>query len=320
MNLLLHDLPDHRLWCGSCITAPALMEDHQLQRFDLVVTEPPFSLSEAEYEEAAKDPWNRFGAGLPSPKRGELVYVQHVAAILNEKGRAAVIVPHGVLFRGGIEGKIRAAMLQPEIDLIEAVIGLPGGLLYATPAPSAILILNRDKPPDRRGKVLFMDAAGLLEKDDFSPAKIAALYHAFGESALVLDKLEGLIREWRTAADLARTAVEELSREIEEKTQLAQAAWQVRQQEIAVAAMAAQKWLADRGSCERCAAVATLEVIAETQGHNLNFARYLSGHAGVQAKNLALELLEIRKLESQRAEIEAEMNRLLQELGPVMRQ
>ena len=168
-----------------------------------------------------------------------------------------------------------------------------------------------------------MDVAGLLEKDDSSRPltennllKIATLYHAFGEKALLLEKLERLIREWRTAADWSRKVAEELLPPSEGRAQLAQTAWQVRQQEIAVAAMAAQKWLADRENCDRCVAVATLEEIAGTQGHNLNFARYLSGRAAVKAENLALKLQEIRKLESQRTEIEIEMNRLLRKLGP----
>ncbi len=188
MNLLLHDLLDARLTCGSSISQPMLDDAGRLLQFDLVLAEPPFSLAEWEHEAAARAALGRFEAGLPPPHRGEFAFVQHIAATLNARGRAAVVVPHGVLFRGGIEKQIRASMLQPAVDVVEAVIALPEGALGNHKMPAAILILNRSKTEERRGCVLFINTTALLRSTHAlqleigTRRKIAALYHNFGKS------------------------------------------------------------------------------------------------------------------------------------------
>jgi type I restriction enzyme M protein len=174
-------LPDARIALGSTLTQPLRDDAGNLLQFDLVLAEPPFSLPEWEYEAAARVSFGRFDAGLPPPRRGELAFVQHIAATLNARGRGAAVVPHGVLFRGGSEKQIRAAMLQPETDLVEAVIALPEGALLGHKAPSAILILNRNKPEARRGRVLFIDAALLARAfrlDEETRSTIVALYRS----------------------------------------------------------------------------------------------------------------------------------------------
>lgn len=184
MNLLLHDLHDARLALGSTLTQPWLDENGALLQFDLVISEPPFSLMEWEHEAAARFSLGRFEAGLPPPRRGEFAFVQHIAATLNARGRAAIVVPHGVLFRGGIEKQIRAALLQK--DLIEAVITLPEGVLLGLKSPAAVLILNRNKPAERREHVMFIDAALVassartFQLDETTRRKLVALYHASG--------------------------------------------------------------------------------------------------------------------------------------------
>lgn len=188
LNLLLHDLLDVRIVRGSSISQPILDEAGRLLQFDLVLAEPPFSLAEWEHEAAARTAHGRFDAGLPPPHRGEFAFVQHIAATLNERGRAAIVVPHGVLFRGGMEKQIRASMLQPETDLIEAVIALPEGALGNHKMPSAILILNRNKAETRRERVLFINANALLRSTRAIPLEvatrreIAALYHNFDKA------------------------------------------------------------------------------------------------------------------------------------------
>ncbi len=89
-------------------------------------------------------------------RKGDLAFVQHMVATINMTGMLGVVMPHGVLFRGGAEGEIRKGLLKE--DLVEAVIGLPSNLFYGTGIPAAILVLNRAKPPERKGKVLFIDA------------------------------------------------------------------------------------------------------------------------------------------------------------------
>ncbi|NUO82046.1 SAM-dependent DNA methyltransferase, partial [candidate division KSB1 bacterium] len=203
MNLLLHDLMDARLVLGSTISHPMLEEDGRLLTFDLVISEPPFSLLAWEHEAAARTSFGRFAAGIPPARHGELAFVQHIAATLNARGRAAIIVPHGVLFRGGSEKQIRAALLQPETDLVEAVIALPEGVLHGLKAPAAVLLLNRNKNAARQRRVLFVDAnlvaaPNAFVLNDATRLKLVALYSAFGAreklSAAVERKLQDLQR------------------------------------------------------------------------------------------------------------------------------
>lgn len=161
MNLLLHGLRDARIEKGDVIRDPKLLERGDLMLFDRVIANPPFSLEHWGREAAAADPYKRFEYGLPPNKRGDLAFLQHMVATLNSEGRLGVVMPHGVLFRGAAEGKIREALLKR--DLFEAVIGLPANLFYGTGIPAAILILNRHKSLERKGKVLFIHAPDAYE-------------------------------------------------------------------------------------------------------------------------------------------------------------
>jgi type I restriction enzyme M protein len=124
--------------------------------FDRVIANPPFSLKKWGKEEADHDPYGRFPYGTPPQGAGDLAFIQHMIASLNAEGVMGVVVPHGVLFRGSSEKAIRQGMLED--DLIEAVIGLPSALFYGTGIPAALLIINKQKPPERRGKVLFINS------------------------------------------------------------------------------------------------------------------------------------------------------------------
>lgn len=196
MNMLLHGL-DSQILRGDTIRDPKLLVDGQLMQFDVVIANPPFSLSEWGIDEAKNDGFGRFRYGIPPKSYGDLAFVQHMVASCNTKGRVGVVMPHGVLFRGSAEGKIRQGLLKD--NLIEAVIGLPSALFYGTGIPAAILVLNRAKKTD---KVLFIDASqefqegknqNKLREADID--KIAKTYHDMAElekySALVgVDEIE----------------------------------------------------------------------------------------------------------------------------------
>lgn len=157
MNMLLHGLPDARIEKGDTIRAPKLREGGELMLFDRVIANPPFSLDEWGREVAEHDPFGRFRFGVPPKTKGDLAFVQHMISTTNAQGMVGVVMPHGVLFRGAAEGEIRRGLLQE--DLVEAVVGLPTNLFYGTGIPAAILVLNRAKKPERKRKVLFVEAS-----------------------------------------------------------------------------------------------------------------------------------------------------------------
>jgi type I restriction enzyme M protein len=158
MNMLLHGLLSARLEKGDTLRSPKLtVEQGQLMEFDIVIANPPFSLKNWGYEEAQHDPYRRFRFGIPPKGYGDYAFVQHMIATLNRKGRAGVVLPHGVLFRGGSEGKIRRGILEE--DLLEAVIGLPSNLFFGANIPACLLVVNKSKPKVRKGKVFFLYGA-----------------------------------------------------------------------------------------------------------------------------------------------------------------
>ena len=162
MNMLLHGLSDVTIEKGDTIRDPKLVDEGELLLYDRVIANPPFSLDEWGRDVAESDGYGRFRFGLPPKTKGDFAFVQHMVAVLNNSGRLGVVMPHGVLFRGAAEGKIRQGLLRE--DLFEAVIGVPPNLFYGTGIPASVLVLNRDKPTARRGKVLFIDASGEFEE------------------------------------------------------------------------------------------------------------------------------------------------------------
>ena len=156
LNMFLHDVLSVNIKQGDTLGEPQHLEQGELMHFDRVIANPPFSLKNWGRDLAEHDGHGRYRFGVPPKDAGDLAFVQHMIASLNQKGVMGVVVPHGVLFRGGAEGEIRRGILED--DLIEAVIGLPAGLFYGTGIPAALLIINKSKPPERRGKVLFINA------------------------------------------------------------------------------------------------------------------------------------------------------------------
>lgn len=166
MNLLLHGIPDADIRNGDTLLEPKHIEDGRLMRFDRVIANPPFSQNYTKRGIQFSDRF-RFGWCPTTGKKADLMFAQHMLATLKQTGKMAVVMPHGVLFRGGEEKKIRLGMLGlkdgkivADEDCIEAVIGLPQNLFYGTGIPACVLVLRHpgSKPENRKGKVLFINA------------------------------------------------------------------------------------------------------------------------------------------------------------------
>lgn len=157
MNLLLHGVPDADIRNGDTLLEPKHLEDGRLMRFDRVIANPPFSQNYTKRGIQFGDRF-RFGWCPTTGKKADLMFAQHMLASLKQNGKMAVVMPHGVLFRGGEEKKIRIALLND--DCIEAVIGLPQNLFYGTGIPACVLVMRHPggKPDARTGKVLFINA------------------------------------------------------------------------------------------------------------------------------------------------------------------
>ncbi len=156
MNMFLHGVFNADIRKGDTLRDPQHTRQGELMTFDRVIANPPFSLKKWGKEEAEHDPYGRFPYGTPPKDAGDLAFVQHMIASLNAEGIMGVVMPHGVLFRGSSEKAIRQGILDD--DLLEAVIGLPSGLFYGTGIPACLLIINKNKPAERRGKVLFINS------------------------------------------------------------------------------------------------------------------------------------------------------------------
>jgi type I restriction enzyme M protein len=156
LNMFLHGFFNADIRKGDTLSEPQHVENGELMRFDRVIANPPFSLKNWGRESAEHDGYGRFRYGIPPKDAGDLAFVQHMIASLNQEGVMGVVVPHGVLFRGGQEGEIRKGILED--DLVEAVIGLPSGLFYGTGIPASLIIINKSKSTERKGKVLFINS------------------------------------------------------------------------------------------------------------------------------------------------------------------
>ena len=194
MNMFLHATDAARIeWCDT-LNSPALVEGSHLQRFDVVLANPPFSLDKWGAENAESDQFRRFWRGVPPKSKGDYAFITHMIEIAKRKsGRVAVIVPHGVLFRGGAEGRIRRKLIEE--NLLDAVVGLPANLFTTTGIPVAILIFDRAREQgganEDRSDVLFIDAS-----KDFMP----------GTNRNVMDEthIGKVLETYRTRAEVER--------------------------------------------------------------------------------------------------------------------
>lgn len=194
INMLLHSIRGSDIRLEDTLLHPLHREGGELERFDLVIANPPFSQNYTKSNMEFPERY-RWGWCPTSGKKGDLMFAQHMLAVCKPGGMVATVMPHGVLFRGGAEKEIRKKFLQQ--DLIEAVISLPQNLFYGAGIPACILIMrsnitghtpNPNKPENRRGRVLFINAdaeylAGraqnYLRPEDIE--KIASTFERYGD-------------------------------------------------------------------------------------------------------------------------------------------
>ncbi|MDQ5920109.1 MAG: type restriction enzyme protein [Pseudomonadota bacterium] len=160
MNMYLHEINDAKIGWGDTIGNPLHLENNHLMRFDVIVANPPFSLDKWGADNAANDPFHRFtNYAVPPKSKGDYAFVIHMIQSLNENGRMGVVLPHGVLFRGSSEGKIRQKLIDD--NLLDAVIGLPSNLFFGTGIPACILVFKKNR---KNNDVLFIDASNDFDK------------------------------------------------------------------------------------------------------------------------------------------------------------
>jgi len=194
MNMYIHDIRDAHLEFGDTFLYPKFKEGEGLRRFDVVVANPPWN-QDGYGEEVLKkgEFWKqRFGLGFVPRQSADWAWVQHMLASARDDGsRVGIVIDNGCLFRGGKERAVRSAVLSEANDLVECVVLLPEKLFYNTGAPGAIIIFNKHKSAERRGKVLFVNASGEFEQHpevrklnrlgDNNIKKIVKAYKSFSE-------------------------------------------------------------------------------------------------------------------------------------------
>jgi type I restriction enzyme M protein len=187
MNLFLHGITDGHIAHGDTLSRPALLDEKGgLQAFDVVLANPPYSIKAWNRDAFAKDPYGRNVWGVPPQGRADYAFFQHIAKSLNPKtGRAAILFPHGVLFRRE-EAALREALVKS--DLIECVLGLGAGLFYNSPMEAVVVTLRATKPAEHRGEVLFINAVNEVAREqaqsflrDTHQQKILDAYRGFAD-------------------------------------------------------------------------------------------------------------------------------------------
>lgn len=187
MNLFLHDIEDVRILRGDTLRDPKFKDDGRLARFSVVLANPPFSLKNWGADLWKSDPWSRAVCGVPPANYADFAWVQHMLASMDpNNGRVGVVMPHGVLFRGGAEGQIRECLVQS--DQLEAVIGLAGNLFYSTSIQACLLIFRAKKADERSGKVLFVDGSACFSKGR-------------NQNHMTSEQVEAIIAAYRTGSN-----------------------------------------------------------------------------------------------------------------------
>ena len=358
LNMLLHNFPDTDIRAGDTIIRPRFETAGVLDVFDRVIANPPFSLKEWHgvvakegkdgkpkvdakevKEKFANDPYHRFTRGVPPTTKGDTAFLQHMISVCNDKGKVGVVMPHGVLFRGGSEAAIRQALLEE--DLFEAVVGLPEKLFFGTGIPASILILNKNKPDHRKGKVLFVDASSkglhgegknrnFLRPEDI--LRVTAVYDAWHDGGLheeaIHQHVDQLAAQWSDAVAMHEQrqlkAAESQPQEVIARIQEEAGKDKV---EVDEALQHVHHWLDSKGPSgeelppmvrtplEKFAAIVTLEEIAKENDYNLNISRYVDATEPPPQLDVKAELRKLRDLEQKRNEAEQQMNKLLEEVG-----
>jgi type I restriction enzyme M protein len=163
MNMILHDFPTANILSGNTLAAPKFRDGEHLRTYDYVVANPPFSdKTWSTGLTPANDPFQRFAWGVPPAKQGDYAYLLHIVRSMKSTGKAACILPHGVLFRGNAEGAIRKQLVRSGI--LKGIIGLPANLFYGTGIPACIVVLDKENATARKG-VFLIDASRGFVKD-----------------------------------------------------------------------------------------------------------------------------------------------------------
>jgi type I restriction enzyme M protein len=186
MNLFLHGVKDFQIVNDDTLISPAFIEKGQLQRFDMIVANPPYSISQWNREAFAADKYGRNFLGTPPQGRADYAFFQHIIKSLDPKtGRCAILFPHGVLFRNE-EAALREKLITS--DIVECVIGLGANLFYNSPMEACIVICRTEKRPDRRGQILLINAVNEVTRknaqsllDDTHINKIAGVYERYDD-------------------------------------------------------------------------------------------------------------------------------------------
>tara|TARA_R110000851_G_scaffold86648_5_gene188546 strand:- start:4649 stop:6313 length:1665 start_codon:yes stop_codon:yes gene_type:complete len=277
MNMFLHGEDNHKVEWGDTIRNPKLLDkEGNLMLFDIVTANPPFSLDKWGHDEAEHDKFSRFRRGIPPKTKGDYAFILHMIETLKPKsGRMGVVVPHGVLFRGSSEGKIRQKLIEE--NLLDAVIGLPEKLFYGTGIPAAILIFNKNKQDD---SVLFIDASR-----DFKSGK--------NQNQLTSDNIGKIVATYRRVRSSNAPEVE-LSSPVCYAEEFGQ-----QQKGVVV---------------DKYAYLASADEIKEND-YNLNIPRYVDTFEEEEEIDLDSVRKERQQLKAQLAELEAVMDKYLKELG-----
>jgi type I restriction enzyme M protein len=189
INLFLHGFDSGKIEQGDTIHNPRFVEGGRLKQFNVLVANPPFSLDAWGQDWAKDDPFGRFGYGVPPKGRGDYAFILHIVSSMTQSdGRAGVVVPHGVLFRGGSEGKIRQALIED--NLVDGVIGLPANLFLETEISTALIIFKRGKTDTN---VFFIDASRDYEDKKY-------------QNRLRDQDIEKIVRTWQQRKDVEKYA------------------------------------------------------------------------------------------------------------------
>lgn len=163
MNLFLHGIQDFEIIRGDTLAHPAFVEGDRLKQFDVVLANPPYSIKQWDRSAFSADPWGRNAYGTPPQGRADYAFWQHILTSMKPgSGRCAILFPHGVLFRDE-ERAMREKLIAS--DVIECVLGLGPNLFYNSPMEACVMICRTDKPPERRNKVLFINAVNEVTRE-----------------------------------------------------------------------------------------------------------------------------------------------------------
>lgn len=203
MNLFLHGIADGQIAHGDTLSRPAFLNSKGgMQTFSVILANPPYSIKAWNREAFTKDPYGRNIWGVPPQGRADYAFFQHIAKSLDpETGRAAILFPHGVLFRRE-EAALREALVKS--DLIECVLGLGAGLFYNSPMEAVVVTLRATKPTEHKGKVLFVNAVNEVAREQ-------------AQSFLRNSHQEKILDAYRSFADLDQFAAVATLEEISDK-------------------------------------------------------------------------------------------------------